>query len=114
MRTQPNDAELAFLQHPRGLARVATVDRDGMPHVVPTGWSYDTDTGDLLLTGRDVGATRRVRHLARHPRAAVVIDGVDDSHGWAPWALVVRGEAHYDPAVAAIRLTPWAITSWGL
>lgn len=110
----PTAPELGFLRHPRGLARVATVDGDGMPHVVPTGWSYDEESGDLLLTGRDVGSTRRVRHLLAHPRAAVVVDGVDERRGWRPWALIARGDARYDPAVRAIRVTPRSITSWGL
>lgn len=111
---KPAEPELEFLRHPRGLARVATVDEDGMPHVVPTGWSYDEESGDLLLTGRDVGSTRRVRHLIANPRAAVVIDAVDDREGWRPWALIARGDAYYDTAVRAIRLSPHSIISWGL
>ena len=35
------DAELAFLIGERRLARLATVGRDGTPHVVPVGWSYN-------------------------------------------------------------------------
>lgn len=113
-RSRFTESELAFLREPRGLARVAAVDPAGMPHVVPTGWQYDEDSGDVLLTGRDVGSTRRVRHLTTSPRAAVVIDGVDQSTGWHPWALMVRGPATYDSGRDAIRVTPTAISSWGL
>jgi pyridoxamine 5'-phosphate oxidase family protein len=107
-------AEREFLARPRGLARIATVDSDGMPHVVPTGWKFDAEKGELLLTGRDVGNTQRVKHLAATPHAAVVIDGIDRSAGWKPWALMMRGHAHYDKAIDAVRLTPTAVVSWGI
>lgn len=108
------EVEREFLAAPRGLARIATADRTGVPHVVPTGWKFDAENGDLLLTGRDVGATQRVKHLADKPKAAVVIDGVDEMEGWKPWALIVRGDATYDEVIGAIRLNPTAITSWGI
>lgn len=108
------ETEREFLTSPRGLARIATVDPTGMPHVVPTGWKFDTETGSLLLTGREVGATQRAKHLADRPKAAVVIDGVDEAEGWKPWALIVRGDASYDEVIGAIRLNPTAITSWGI
>ena len=58
------DAELAFLSDPRlALGRIATVDPKGMPHVVPTGWSWDVAAGELVLGGHDVPATRRARHV---------------------------------------------------
>lgn len=114
-RTHFNPAELAFLQHPpRALARVATVDATGLPHVVPQGWSFDEATGDLLLTGRSVARTKRADHVRATGVAAVAIDGVHDSGGWAPWALLVRGRAIVDDEAGLVRLTPLAITSWGL
>ena len=33
-------AELAYLTGERRLGRLATVGADGMPHVVPVGWTY--------------------------------------------------------------------------
>jgi pyridoxamine 5'-phosphate oxidase family protein len=107
---------LAFLAEPPRpvLARVATVDRAGMPHVVPTGWSWDAAVGELVLGGHDVLGTRRARHVRATGVAAVVIDGVDTSEGWAPWAVVVRGQARVDDESAEIRVTPTEITSWGL
>jgi hypothetical protein len=39
------EAELAYLQGERRLARIATVGRDRTPHVVPVGmWSYNDST----------------------------------------------------------------------
>lgn len=107
-------AELHFLENPRGLARIATVDAAGLPHVVPTGWSFSRDTGELHLTGRGIAGSRRVRNLSAHPVAAAVIDGVDTENGWHAWALVVRGPAAYDAGIDAIRLTPADVTSWGI
>jgi len=61
-----------------------------------------------------VPATRRARHVRATRVAAVAIDGVDTSQGWAPWAVIIRGVARVDEQAAAIRVTPTEITSWGL
>ncbi|MDQ3382642.1 MAG: pyridoxamine 5'-phosphate oxidase family protein [Actinomycetota bacterium] len=114
-RRELNELERAFLADPpRTLARIATVDPDGMPHVVPGGWSYDGQSGDLVLGGRDVLSTRRAGNVRRSGVAAVVIDGVETGSGWAPWALVVRGPARLDEPVGAIRVSIAEVTSWGL
>src|SRR5437588_385840 len=47
-----SDAELRFLRGERLLGRVATVGKDGTPHVAPVGWSYTaeeatSDIGDV-------------------------------------------------------------------
>ena len=112
----PTSEQLAFLSDPPPLAlgRVATVDPQGMPHVVPTGWSWDVVAGELVLGGRDVLGTRRARHVRATGVAAVAIDGVDTSQGWVPWAILIRGDACVDEQAGAIRVTPTEITSWGL
>jgi len=114
--TRPTPEQLAFLTDPPAhvLARVATVDRKGLPHVVPTGWSWDVAAGELVLGGHDVLHTRRARHVQATGVAAVVIDGVDTSQGWAPWAVVVRGDARVEEDAAAVVVTPTEILSWGL
>ena len=110
-----NANERSFVAHPpRSLARVATVDQDGMPHVVPGGWSYDEASHELVLGGREVPATRRAEHVRRTGVAAVVIDGLAPVGGWAPWAFVVRGRARVDEEGGAIRLACDRVTSWGL
>jgi pyridoxamine 5'-phosphate oxidase family protein len=114
-RTTPTNQERAFLQNPpRTLARIATIDANGMPHVVPGGWSWDDETGEIVLGGHDVPSTRRARHIRQSGVAAVTIDGVDHSEGFHPWALLIRGSARVDEAAGVIRLTPHEITSWGL
>ncbi|OYO09584.1 hypothetical protein CGZ94_18150 [Enemella evansiae] len=109
-------AEVAFLRAGgRGaLARLATVDGEGGPRVVPVGWTWDDELGVIVLGGRNVPGTARWRHLARHPVAALTIDGVQGDDGWAPWALLVRGRAERDERRGAILLHPERVTSWGL
>ncbi|USQ76435.1 pyridoxamine 5'-phosphate oxidase family protein [Ornithinimicrobium cryptoxanthini] len=114
-RSQLSEAERRFLlDPPRSLARIATVDADGMPHVVPGGWSYDPATQELVLGGRDVPRTVRAAHVRATGRAAVVIDGLASGPGWSPWAFMVRGRARIDDDSATLRLTLDDVTSWGL
>ena len=115
-RVRLGDEELAFLRGggPRALARIATVDERGRPHVVPGGWAWDDDAGELVLGGRDVPTTRRARHVRANGHVAVTIDGVDTAGGWAPWALLLRCRARVDEARGEIRLRPDRVTSWGL
>ncbi len=109
------EAEQSFLRHPpRALARIATVDEAGLPHVVPSGWYFDEDAHELALGGRDVPATARARQVRQTGVAAVVIDGVDTSNGWVPWAILVRGAARVDEQAGEIRVTLDHVTSWGL
>lgn len=66
------------------------------------------------LGGRDVATTNRAANVRRGSWVAVVIDGVDTSEAWRPWAFIVRGSAEMDDAAGAIRVRPTEITSWGL
>ncbi|TDD06146.1 hypothetical protein E1292_15850 [Nonomuraea deserti] len=50
-----SERELAYLRGERLLGRLATVGADGMPHVVPVGWSLD-ETGTLVEIGGRNGA----------------------------------------------------------
>jgi pyridoxamine 5'-phosphate oxidase family protein len=111
----PTEVERAFLlSRPPVLARVATVGAAGEPRVVPTGWTWDDDAGELVLGGRDLLRTARAGHIRRTGVAAVTIDGVDTSDGWAPWALLARGPARVDEDAEVIRIRPTWTRSWGL
>lgn len=110
------EAELRFLSAPsRALGRVATVAADGTPHVVPTGWTYNTSLGTVDVTGRDVESTKKFRDVSRTGRAAIVVDGIAPGDGFNPWAieLVGRAEAVVGPP-ALIRIYPERVRSWGL
>ena len=111
-----SEAELAYLGGERRLARIATVGRDGTPHVVPVGmWSYNREHVTIDVTGRDFERTKKFRDVARTGRAAIVIDDLASIDPWRPRAVEVRGrsEAIHDPR-ALIRIHPERIVSWGI
>ena len=99
---------------PQALARIATVDAGGMPHVVPGGWSFDFATEEMILGGRDVPRTQRAVHVRASGRAAVVVDGLAPGPGWSPWAFAIRGRARVDDDLGVIRVALDHVTSWGL
>ncbi len=106
-------AERAYLTGERRLGRLATVGKDGTPHVAPVGWSYDPDAGVVEIGGHDFAATKKYRDVQHNGRAALVIDDVLPP--WRPRGVEIRGEAQ---AVAEptplIRIRPTRIVSWGL
>jgi pyridoxamine 5'-phosphate oxidase family protein len=111
-----SEAELAYLQGERRLARVATVGRDGTPHVVPVGmWSYNPEHDTIDVTGRDFDRTKKFRDVARSGRAAIVIDDLASVDPWRPRAVEVRGhaEALREPQ-PLIRIHPERTVSWGI
>jgi len=105
--------ELAYLRGERRLARIATVGRDGTPHVVPVGWAYNADLDTVDVSGHDLAATKKYRDVARSGRAAIVIDDVLPP--WQPRGIEVRGRAEaVSQPQPTIRIHPERIVSWGL
>ena len=114
-----SDAELDYLLGERRLARLATVDPSGLPHVVPVGWSYNAELGTIDVSGRNFAASRKFRNVRANPKAALVVDDVLPP--WRPRSVMVQGRAEAvdapdgDPgAQALIRIFPDRILSWGL
>lgn len=111
-----SQTDLRFLTssiHPLG--RIATVGRDGTPHVVPSGWTYNATLSTVDVTGRDVQTTKKFRDVTRSGRAAIVIDGVAEGDGWNPWAIEIAGQAEaISGPPALIRIYPERVRSWGL
>lgn len=114
-------AELAYLDEGNKLGRVATVDSEGAPHVVPVGWNYNPETDTIDIGGRNFAATRKFRNVAADPRVCFVVDDVLPP--WRPRCVQVRGHgAALDaatwpdgtPREAIIRITPSRVVSWGL
>lgn len=105
--------ELAYLQGEPHLGRLATVGRDGTPHVAPVGWSYNPALGSIDIGGHDLTRTKKFRDVARAGRATIVIDDVLPP--WRPRGIEIRGEAEaIEGPPALIRLHPRRIISWGL
>jgi pyridoxamine 5'-phosphate oxidase family protein len=109
------EAELAYLNDGRRLGRIATVGKDGTPHVVPSGWVHNPELDTIDVTGRAVDETKKFRDVARSGRAAIVIDDIAGVNPWRPRAIEVRGraEAVLEPE-PLIRIHPERIVAWGI
>jgi pyridoxamine 5'-phosphate oxidase family protein len=114
------DEELAYLAEAK-LGRLATVDAHGMPHVVPLGWSYNSELDTIDIGGRDFARTKKFRNVRHNHNVAIVVDDVLPP--WQPRGVLIRGrgEALDDakgpdgkPTGPIIRLTPTEVISWGL
>jgi pyridoxamine 5'-phosphate oxidase family protein len=112
--------ELAYLAD-RRLGRLATIDADGLPHVVPLGWTYNPALDAIDVGGRDFAQTRKFRNVRANPKVALVIDDVLPP--WQPRCVMVRGEAEAleeatgaggEPLGPIIRIHPTQVISWGL
>lgn len=109
------DDELAYLHGQQRLGRVATVGKDGTPHVTPTGWAHNVEQDTIDLTGRELDQTKKFKDVARRPRAAIVIDDLASASPWRPRALEVRGRAEaISGPEPLIRIHPDRIISWGI
>jgi PPOX class probable F420-dependent enzyme len=88
------------------VARLATVDESGAPHLVPIVFALD---GDVLYTAVDAKpktttALRRLANIAQNPRVSVLVDHYEDD--WtALWWVRADGTARVlDDAERARRL----------
>ncbi len=109
------DQELEYLHGARRLARIATVGKDGTPHVVPVGFSHDREQDTIDVGGRDFEGTKKFRDVAKTGRAAIVIDDLASTDPLRPRGIEVRGraEALTQPR-PLIRIHPERIVSWGI
>lgn len=106
-------AELEYLRAGRKLARLATVGRDGTPHVTPVGWHLDVEERVVEVGGIDLERTKKFRDVARSHKAAIVIDEVLPP--WRPRGIEIRGRGEVvERPEPAIRIHPQRIISWGL
>lgn len=78
------------------MARLATVDARGRPHVVPICFAFD---GRAFYTAVDVKPKRvaperlaRVRHIRRNPNVALLVDEYREDWNRL-WFVLVRGRA---------------------
>jgi PPOX class probable F420-dependent enzyme len=94
------------------VARLATADASGAPHVIPICYALVDDRFYFVVDEkpkRTRTGLKRLRNIAANPLVALVIDDYDDD--WTRLAyLLVQGEAarvedpaEYDAALAALR-----------
>jgi pyridoxamine 5'-phosphate oxidase family protein len=115
-----SDAELNYLAKGK-LGRLATVDLNGLPHVVPLGWSYNAELDTIDVGGREFAHTRKFQNVRHNPNVALVVDDVLPP--WQPRCVLIRGHAEaLDEASGPdgkalgpiIRITPSQVISWGM
>jgi pyridoxamine 5'-phosphate oxidase family protein len=115
--------EIDYLKSQR-LGRLATVGRDGGPHVVPVGFRLNVGEGVIEIGGRALAQSKKFRDLEAEPAAAFVVDDLASVDPWTPRGVEIRGRAEvfesggdrfgpgWDPAW--IRINPQRIVAWGL
>jgi pyridoxamine 5'-phosphate oxidase family protein len=109
------EEELRYLAGGRQLGRLATVGRDGTPHVVPVAWIYNAVRETIDIGGSELERSKKFRDVARTGRAAIVVDDVESTDPWRPRGIEIRGRAEAIPLpTPLIRIHPERIVSWGL
>jgi PPOX class probable F420-dependent enzyme len=139
-RTNITEAEALFIQR-RRVARLATANAEGHPHVVPVCYAFDGARFYIPLDEKPkrIAATqlKRVRNIEARPEVSLVIDRYDDD--WSQLAylqvaahaeLLAPGDERHATALALLRerypqyrmmaleqsriiaLTPTAVVSW--
>ncbi len=139
-RTNLTEAEALFIQQQR-VARLATADAEGRPHVVPVCYSFDGARFYIPLDEKPkrVAATqlKRVRNIEARPEVSLVIDRYEDDWSQLGYVQVAAhaellgpGDEGHTTAVVLLRerypqyrtmtleqsqviaMTPTAVVSW--
>ena len=110
--------EVAYLKS-QPLARLATVDADGQPDVVPVG--FELDGTYLYVGGRAPERTRKFLNVkAGQAKVALVVDDLVSTDPWTPRFLRVYGTAELTERPGQfgsgryMRITPEISWSWNL
>jgi pyridoxamine 5'-phosphate oxidase family protein len=124
------DAEIEYLNS-QPLGRIATVDAEGRPHVVPVGIWYDREADAVVVGGTGgMEESKKFRDASRRPDVAFVVDDLASVDPWSPRGIEIRGraETHTEGGEAVgervgasfkfdrawIRIRPRRILSWGI
>jgi len=117
------EKEIEYLRGQR-LGRLATVGRDGSPHVVPVGFRLGPEAGVIEVGGHGFRGSKKWRDLQANPRVAIAVDDLERVDPWTPRGIEVRGvaELHEEGGesfgtgwdAAWLRILPRRITSWGI
>jgi pyridoxamine 5'-phosphate oxidase family protein len=115
------ETEIEYLSGQR-LGRLATVDAEGRPHVVPVAFRYNEELDAVDIGGRNFAGSKKFRDVATTGKAAFVVDDVLPP--WRARGVEVRGRAEVRSeggkeimenfAEAMIRIHPRRIVSWGV
>ena len=140
-RTILTEEEIAFA-HGQRVARMATADADGHPHIVPVCYAFDGTRFYIPLDEKpkrvDERKLRRVRNIEARHEASLLIDQYDDDWSRLGYVLVSGyagllqpGDPLHTQALQLLReryvqyrtmelerhivivITPQSVTSWG-
>lgn len=105
--------EIDYMQT-QPLARVASVDSEGQPDVVPV--TFEFDGTYINIGGYRPGTTRRHQNVSAGNRhVALVIDDLVSTAPWSPRFLRIYGNAEVmDGEQPHLRVTPTISWSWNL
>ncbi len=115
------DKEIEYLQE-QSLGRLATVGKNGDPHVVPLSFRYNEDLETIDIGGHNLGRSKKFRDVGSTGKAALVVDDVLPP--WRPRGVEIRGRAealgaggravNEDFDEELIRIHPERIVGWDL
>jgi pyridoxamine 5'-phosphate oxidase family protein len=115
------EKEIEYLNRQR-LGRLATVDAEGRPHVVPVAFRYNEELDAVDIGGHNFAGSKKFRDVGKTGRAAFVVDDVLPP--WRARGVEVRGGAEVRSeggkdimesfAEEMIRIYPRRIVSWGV
>jgi pyridoxamine 5'-phosphate oxidase family protein len=111
------DLEREYLteHRPERLGRIATVGKEGTPHVVPVGWRLNREPETIDVGGMDLANTKKFRDVRRTGRASIVIDELISVDPWQPRGIEIRGAAEaIEGDRSMIRIHPERVISWGI
>ena len=121
--TNLSSAHVEYLASQR-LGRLATAGADAKPHVTPTSFSYNAETGTVDMGGLHVADTKKYRDVQANGWAALVVDDLVSVDPWRARFLEIRGRAEAIASGGAslgpgfgeafIRLHPDKVNSFGI
>jgi pyridoxamine 5'-phosphate oxidase family protein len=116
-----SEKEIEYFGEQR-LGRLATVDVEGRPHVVPVAFRYNAELETLDIGGRNFAQSKKFRDVEKTGKAAFVVDDVLPP--WRARGVEVRGRAEVHSeggkeimenfADEVIRIFPQRIVGWGI
>lgn len=117
-------AEIEYITS-QPLCRIATVGKDGQPHVTPVAFRYDAETDTFDVGGHGSFSMRKKwRDAEQNPQVAIVIDDIASTNPWKVRGIEIRGTVELlttggekiGPGFGTerFRITPKRIVSWGL
>lgn len=96
-----SEAEQAALLRAARVLQVASINRDGTPHLVPMWFELDDD-GLIVFT--TYATSQKVKNLVRDPRVTVLAEAGDAYNELRGVSIDARAEVIRDPAVTARAL----------